>query len=101
MNYTEATSTCKGHRGYLAQVVSDFRTNFLSFLVQQQVSDITKTSVIQQNIFNESVDVPLKVPIKHAFIGLKEHQRKGNFIDSFDIPLRCYRYRAWEPKYPR
>lgn len=101
MNYTEATSTCEGHRGYLALVVSDVRTNFLSFLIQQQISDINKATVIPQSILNESVGIALKIPIRHAFIGLKEVRRKGSFIDSLDIPLQCYRYRAWAPKYPR
>lgn len=101
MNYTEAVNTCEGHRGYLAQIVSDDRTNFLSFLIQQHISDIIKSTVISQNTLNESIAVPLKVPLRHAFIGLKEVGNKGHFVDSLDIPLRCYRFRAWGPKYPR
>lgn len=101
MNYTDATSTCEGHRGYLARIVSDSRTNFLSFLIEQQVSDINKGIVIPQSILNESWGVALKIPIRHAFVGLKEVRRKGSFDDSLDIPLQCYRYRAWAPKFPR
>lgn len=101
MNFTEATSTCIGHRGYLAQIISDERTNFLSFLIQQQISDLTKNTIIHQITSNDSLDTPLKIPIKHAFIGLHEVQQKGNFINSLGIPIKCYRFRAWAPKYPR
>lgn len=99
MNYTEATSTCEGHRGYLAQIVSDTRTNFISFMIQQQIFDVNKAMIgIPQTTLNESVNVPIKIPIKHAFIGLKELRSKGNFVDSLDIPLKCFRYRAWAPR---
>lgn len=101
MNYTEAANTCEGHRGYLAQIVSDERTNFLSLQIQQQISDPTKITVIPQGTLNESVNQALKIAIRHAFVGLKEVERKGNFVDSLNIPLQCYRYRAWAPKYPR
>lgn len=101
MNYTDATSTCEGHHGYLAQIVNDDRTNFLSFLIEQRVSDINKATVIPQNVLNETLGVALKIPIRHAFIGLKEVRRKGNFADSLDIPIQCYRFRAWAPKFPR
>lgn len=101
MNFTEAASTCADHRGHLAQIVSDERTNFLSFLVQQHISDTTKNIIIPQNTLNESLDTPLKIPIKHAFIGLREVRHKGNFINSLEIPIQCYRFRAWAPKYPR
>lgn len=107
MNYTEATSTCTGHRGNLAHIMSEERTNFLSFMIQQQIADLSKTRIITES---SSVDgsetsaaaaaVPIKIAFRHAFIGLSEYQRKGNFIDSFDIPIKCYRYRAWAPKYP-
>lgn len=102
MNYTGATSTCKSHRGHLAAIVSETRTNFLSFLIQQQVFDINKMLVISQSTLNENVGgAPLSISIKHAFVGLKEVGRKGNFIDSLGIPLQCYPYRAWAPKFPR
>lgn len=104
MNYTEATNTCTGHRGYLAHVMSDERTNFLSFLIQQQIAELNKTTIITESIAGDdsqpSFSVPIKIPIRHAFIGLSETNKKGNFIDSFDIPIKCYRYRAWAPKYP-
>lgn len=106
MNYTEATNTCTGHRGFLAHVMSDERTNFLSFLIQQQIADLNKTTIITESTTDvddnsqTSSSVPIKIPIRHAFIGLSEFHWKGNFIDSFDIPIKCYRYRAWAPNYP-
>ena len=102
MNYTEAASTCEGHRGHLAPIVSEARTNFLSFLIQQQVFDINKTPVISPSTVNENGGgAPLSISIKHAFVGLQEVGRKGNFVDSLGIPIQCYRYRAWAPKFPR
>lgn len=105
MNYTEATSTCTGHRGYLAQTLNDERTNFLSSLIQQQIFDINKISIVIEGTPTESGNEneinSVKVPIRHAFVGLREFDRKGNFIDSFDIPMKCFRFRAWAPKYPR
>lgn len=104
MNYTEATSTCAGHRGYLAHILNDARTNFLSTLIQQQILDVNKIAIVTESTPTESADGnaidSVKVPIRHAFIGLKEFNRKGNFIDSFDIPMKCFRFRAWAPKYP-
>lgn len=101
MNYTEATNTCQGHRGYLAQIMSDTRTNFLSFLIEQQIIDLSKTSLITESITSDEKPIePVRIPIRHAFIGLSEIQRKGNFVDSFNIPIQCYRFRAWHPNYP-
>lgn len=104
MNYTKATSTCTDHRGHLAQILSDERTNFLSYLIQQRTIDLGKTSVIIESTTDDgsepSLKPPPKIPIRHAFVGLSEFQRHGNFIDSFNVPLKCYRYRAWTPNYP-
>lgn len=103
MNYSEASNTCAGHRGYLAHVMNDERTNFLSFMIQDQIADLNKTVIITESTTTDdgtSPNLPIKIPIRHAFIGLSEFNRKGNFIDSFDIPIKCYRYRAWAPHYP-
>lgn len=100
MNYTEAANTCTGHRGFLANVMSDERTNFLSFQIQHQIADLVKTTFIATDSNQTSSLAPNKVPIRHAFIGLSESRTKGNFIDSYDIPIKCYRYRAWAPNYP-
>lgn len=109
MNYTEATSTCRSHRGYLAHIMSDERTNFLSFMIQQQNFDSNKTVIVTETATADSsrtsestaaAAVPINIPFRHAFVGLMESQVKGNFIDSFDIPIRCFHYRAWAPKYP-
>lgn len=101
MNYTEASSTCYGHRGYLAQIMSDTRTNFLSFQIEQRIADLSKTSVMTENVSLDDKPIePVQIPIRHAFIGLREFQRKGNFVDSFNIPIQCYLYRAWHPNYP-
>lgn len=103
MNYTEAASTCVGHRGYLAQVIGDERTNFLSFMIQKQVFDASKNMIIPPTDPDETKEPPppVKIPVRHAFIGLREFRQKGNFVNSLDIPIKCYRYRAWAPRYPR
>lgn len=81
--------------------MSDTRSNFLSFLIQQQIAELSRTSIItESSSSDEKSVVPVRIPIRHAFIGLSELHRKGNFVDSFNIPIQCYRYRAWEPKYP-
>lgn len=101
MNYTEASITCENHNGYLANVLSDIRTNYLSFLVAQQNNDLDKNSVIFQENSNQSNKKNQMIPIRHAFVGLREVRIKGQFLDSNGIPIQCYRFRAWEPKYPR
>lgn len=100
MNYTNAANTCADQKGHLALILSDVRTNFLSNLVQQQAVDFIKNSVTFRSS-DDALDTPIKIPIRHAYIGLNEQVRKGSFIDSLGVPIKCYRYRAWEPSYPR
>lgn len=98
MNYSDAINTCAGHRGFLANILSEERTNFLSFQIQHRIADLNKAIFITTN---ENQSSPSNnIPIRHAFIGLRELRTKGNFIDSVDIPIKCYRYRAWAPNYP-
>lgn len=96
MNYSDAINTCTGHRGILANVMGDERNNFLSFQIQHRIADLSKATIIT----TDSNQTSNKIPIRHAFIGLSESRSKGNFIDSADIPIKCYRYRAWAPNYP-
>lgn len=98
MNYTNAINTCTGHRGLLANIMSDERTNFLSFQIQHRIADLSKSTIITAD--SNQTTPSNKIPIRHAFIGLSEIRSKGNFVDSFDIPIKCYRYRAWAPNYP-
>lgn len=96
MNYTEASITCENHRGRLANVMSLERTNYLSSLVAEHASDTNKNS-FQLSSSNESQN---KIPIHHAFVGLREVKRKGAFFDSNDVPIHCHLFRAWEPSFP-
>lgn len=100
-NYTEASNTCgENHDGFLANVLSDARTNYLSFLVKQHNNDFNKNSVIYEQNTNRS-DSRETVPIRHAFVGLREVRIKGRFLDSNSVPIQCFRYRAWQPRYPK
>lgn len=99
MNYTQATITCENHNGFMANVMSGVRTNYLSSLVIEHSTDSNKNAVVHSSS-EETDSSPLKIPIFHAFIGLRELHRKGDFYDSNEVPIRCHLFRAWEPKYP-
>lgn len=100
MNYTDAGSTCENQNGYLALISNSIRTNYLSLLVSDHTNDVNKHNVIYQYEANTSDSRPLTIPIHHAFVGLREVRVKGQFLDSNSVPIQCFRFRAWEPKYP-
>lgn len=100
MNHTDASKTCENQNGYLALVLSDIRTNSLSLLVADHTNDINKNTAIFQHEGNTSDTRTPEIPIHHAFVGLREVRIKGQFLDSNSVPIVCFRFRAWEPKYP-
>lgn len=100
MNYTDASRTCENQNGYLALVSNDIRTNYFSLLIADRTNDINKNSVLFQQEANVTDLRTVVIPIHHAFVGLREVRIKGQFLDSNGVPIQCFRYRAWEPRYP-
>lgn len=100
-NYSEAEEECAMHGAVLADVVSESRTNYLSSLVLQYSSNMTINAADFEITSNRSDAMPINVPIRHAFVGLKESGRSGKFISSQSKPIECFRYRAWAPRFPR
>lgn len=104
MNYTLAEETCDSQKARLADVLSGMRTNYLASLVYQHQIDVNKQSILvptsDSNEYPRS-NADTKIAIRHAYVGLTEAIRSGKFYDSRKIPIECYLYRAWEPKYPR
>lgn len=101
MNYTGAEITCENQNGFLANILSAIRTNFFSSLIYQRQIDINKSPQPTVSPTNTTSTSPTNIAIKHAFVGLKETQRKGKFINPQDVPIECFLYRAWEPNYPK
>lgn len=66
----------------------------------QHNNDFNKNSVIFEQNTNES-DTRGMIPLRHAFVGLREVRIKGQFLDSNSVPIKCFRYRAWQPRYPK
>ncbi|GJQ66859.1 hypothetical protein Trydic_g7885 [Trypoxylus dichotomus] len=79
MNYIDAAGVCQNLGGDLANVVSETRTNALSLLLTNGLTDWYKV----------------------AYVGLNYRQKKGKFINSSGNRLSCYKYRAWGPGQPR
>lgn len=100
-NYSEAESACTKHGGLLADVLSEARTNYLSTLVQQFSSNTTINAVDSEIPSTPPKAPPNNTPIRHAFVGLRETERGGQFTSSQSKPIECFRYRAWAPRFPR
>ncbi|KAI4464895.1 lithostathine [Holotrichia oblita] len=79
MNYIDSVSACQSIGGDLANVVSEARTNALSLLLSNKLTDWQKV----------------------AYVGLDDRRKEGRFVTSLGNFLSCYKYRAWGPGQPR
>uniref|UniRef100_A0A8D8QDW3 Collectin-11 n=2 Tax=Cacopsylla melanoneura TaxID=428564 RepID=A0A8D8QDW3_9HEMI len=80
MNFTAAQEICIEEGGYLANVLSEQKTNALSSLIASMYSGRGKHLV---------------------YVGLHDSDMEGQYINMKDEPMDCFTWRAWAPNQPR
>lgn len=78
MNYIQAIVNCQNHGGDLADVLSESRTNRLSQMIGNLMSNWYKA----------------------AYVGLDDLNEEGLFETAFESYLGCSKFRAWAPGHP-
>ncbi|XP_057672441.1 uncharacterized protein LOC130903984 isoform X1 [Diorhabda carinulata] len=76
-NYTKSIDACQKLGADIADVTSDIRTRRLSEIIDN---------------LNGWYNV--------AYVGLDDMYEEGNFVTSFDVPLKCVPFRSWAPGHP-